>query len=90
MLITQAIVSEEGLGEAEPAEDLLELDGMSEELAYELAKRGIATREDLAEQAVDDLDGIGELDTDQAAKLIMAARAHWFDDEQQASTAEER
>lgn len=90
VLITQAIVSEEGFDQAEPAEDLLELEGMNEQLAYELAKRGIVTREDLAEQAVDDLDGVGELDSDRAAKLIMAARAHWFEDEQQTSTAEER
>src|SRR5690606_17027705 len=90
VLITQAIVSEEKMAQAKPAEDLLELDGMDQELAYELASRGIITREDLAEQAVDDLDGIDDLDADRAAKLIMAARAHWFEGEQQASTAEER
>ena len=89
VLITQAIVSEEERAQAEPAEDLLELEGMDEDLAYELASRGIVTREDLAEQAVDDLEGIDNLDADRAAKLIMAARAHWFD-EQQASTAEEK
>ena len=89
VLITQAIVSEEEIAQAEPAEDLLELEGMDRELAYELASRGIVTREDLAEQAVDDLEGIDNLDAERAAKLIMAARAHWFD-EQQTSTAEER
>src|SRR5690606_31284083 len=82
VLITQAIVSEEVIDQAEPAEDLLELEGMDRELAYELAARGIVTREDLAEQAVDDLDGIESLDADRAAKLIMAARAHWFDEQQ--------
>ena len=90
VLITQAIVSEEVIDQAEPSDDLLEVDGMDRELAFELAARGIVTREDLAEQAVDDLDGIEGLDTDRAAKLIMAARAHWFQGEQQASTAEER
>ena len=90
VLITQAIVSEEVIAQAEPAEDLLEVDGMDRELAYVLASRGIVTREDLAEQAVDDLEGIDNLDSDRAAKLIMAARAHWFEGEQQASTAEER
>jgi N utilization substance protein A len=49
-----------------------------------LASRGIVTREDLAEQAVDDLGEIEHLDADRAAKLIMAARAHWFEQEQQA------
>jgi N utilization substance protein A len=57
---------------------------MDRELALELASRGIVTREDLAEQAVDDLGSIENLDTERAAKLIMAARAHWFDQEKQA------
>jgi transcription termination/antitermination protein NusA len=82
VLITQAIVSEEVIDQAEPAEDLLELEGMDRELAFVLASRGIVTREDLAEQAVDDLDGIESLDPERAAKLIMAARAHWFDEQQ--------
>ena len=84
VLITQAIVTEEVIDQAEPAEDLLSLEGMDRELALELASRGIVTREDLAEQAVDDLDDIASLDSERAAKLIMAARAHWFDQEQQA------
>jgi len=84
MLITQAIVSEEVVDQAEPAEDLLSLDGMDKQLAFELAARGIVTREDLAEQAVDDLEDIESLEPERAAVLIMAARAHWFDGEQQA------
>jgi len=84
VLITQAIVSEEVLDQAEPAEDLLSLEGMDKELGFELASRGIVTREDLAEQAVDDLEGIESLEPERAAELIMAARAHWFEDEQQA------
>jgi N utilization substance protein A len=83
-LITQAIVSEEAIDQAEPAEDLLTLEGMDRELALVLASRGIVTREDLAEQAVDDLGEIDQLDPQRAAQLIMAARAHWFDQEQQA------
>jgi transcription termination/antitermination protein NusA len=82
VLITQAIVSEEVIDQAEPAEDLLTLEGMDKELAFVLASRGIVTREDLAEQAVDDLEEIEELDAERAAKLIMAARAHWFESEQ--------
>ena len=57
VLITQAIVTEEVLDQSEPAEDLLNLDGMDRKLAFELASRGIITREDLAEQAVDELGG---------------------------------
>ncbi len=84
VLITQAIVSEEVLDQTEPAEDLLSLEGMDKELAFELASRGIVTREDLAEQAVDDLEEIESLEPERAATLIMAARAHWFENEQQA------
>lgn len=82
VLITQAIAGEEVIEQAEPADDLLAVEGMDQELARVLASRGIVTREDLAEQAVDDLEEIDQLDADRAAKLIMAARAHWF--EQQA------
>ena len=80
VLITQAIVTEEVLDQSEPAEDLLDLDGMDRELAFQLASRGIVTREDLAEQAVDDLEDIVILDPERAATLIMAARAHWFEE----------
>jgi len=83
VLITQAIVTEEVIDQAEPAEDLLSLEGMDKELAFELASRGIVTREDLAEQAVDDLEEIAMLEPERAAGLIMAARAHWFEGEQQ-------
>lgn len=78
VLLTQAIASEEKLGEKEPAEDLLTLEGMDRHLAFVLANRGIVTRDDLAEQAVDDLKGIPGLTDEKAAALIMAARAHWF------------
>ena len=84
VLLTQAIASEEKIDAAEPAEDLLELEGMDRELAYLLASRGVVTREDLAEQAVDELLEIEELDAERAAALIMAARKHWFEAEQQA------
>ncbi len=72
VLITQAIATEEVIDLAEPAEDLLELEGMDKELAFVLASRGIVTREDLAEQAVDDLEEIEELDPERAAALNRA------------------
>ena len=83
VLLIRAIASEEKIDEAEPAEDLLSLDGMDRALAFVLASRGVVTREDLAEQAVDDLADIDDLDDERAAVLIMAARAHWFEDEEQ-------
>jgi len=78
MLLMQAIATEEQVGEKAPAEDLLELPGMDKQLAFVLANRGIVTRDDLAELAVDDLSDIPELNDAKAAELIMAARAHWF------------
>ncbi len=81
-LLTQAIASEEALDKNEPATDLLEVEGMDKHLAFILAGHGIKTRDDLAEQAIDDLMNLSGLDEEwneeRAAKLIMAARAHWF------------
>lgn len=81
-LLTKAIAEEQELAKAEPAADLLAIEGMSRHLAYILANHGIVTREDLAEQSVDDLLEISEtkLDEQNAAKLIMIARKPWFDD----------
>jgi N utilization substance protein A len=84
VLLTQAIVQEEKIDEAEPAEDLLSLEGMDKGLAFLLASNGVVTREDLAELATDDLLEINDMDEEEAAALIMKARAHWFEAEQQA------
>ncbi|MBI4695415.1 MAG: transcription termination/antitermination protein NusA [Gammaproteobacteria bacterium] len=78
LLLTRAIASEEKLGDTRPADDLLGMEGMNESLAYQLAARGIVSMEDLAEQAVDELLEIEGVDAEQAARLIMAARAPWF------------
>lgn len=80
-LLMQMIASEEQLEENRPAEDLLALEGMTEAIAFRLAEHGIRTRDDLAECAVDELEEVKDLDPDTAAKLIMAARAHWFAEE---------
>ena len=55
VLLTQAIASEETLDQSMPADDLLLLEGMSPDLALALARRGVRTREDLAEQSVDEI-----------------------------------
>ncbi|HBP78908.1 MAG TPA: transcription termination/antitermination protein NusA, partial [Halomonas sp.] len=44
-LLTMAIASEEALDGAQPADDLLEMDGMERHLAFILASRGIVTME---------------------------------------------
>ncbi|MGE0623559.1 MAG: transcription termination factor NusA [Pseudomonadales bacterium] len=80
-LLTRAIASEEALGEQEPAEDLLNMEGMDRRLAYQLASNGVITMEDLAELAVPDLQEIVEgIDEETAAALIMTARAPWFEE----------
>lgn len=78
-LLTKAIANEEKLEEAQPADDLLNMDGMERALAFKLAANGILTMEDLAEQSVDDLLDIDGIDEERAAALIMAARAPWFE-----------
>lgn len=82
VLLTKAIASEEQLEMAEPAEDLLAMEGITEELAKLMASKGIATVDDLAEQSVDELTEIDAIDAEQAATLIMKARESWFTDEQ--------
>ncbi len=79
-LLTMALVSEEQLTNTPPAEDLLHMEGMDHNLAYQLAAKRIVTMEDLAEQAVDDILEIEGVDEKRAAALIMTARAPWFED----------
>jgi len=80
LLLMQEIADQEALANLKPAEDLLSLEGMDQKIALQLAKNGVMTREDLAEQSVDELCEIIEIDDDQAAKLIMKAREHWFEE----------
>lgn len=78
-LLNEALIVEEELDDHQPAEDLLALEGMDENLAAELARRGILTRDDLADMAVDEIDDIEGLETERAGALIMEARKHWFE-----------
>jgi len=87
VMLTRAIASEEKLADAKPAADLLQMDGMDEALAYNLAAHGIVTMEDLADQAVDDLAEIEELDAERAAQLIMTARIPWFEGQEEVADA---
>jgi N utilization substance protein A len=75
-LLAQAISG----GKGQPADDLLNMDGMDDDLAYKLAAAGVCTMEDLAEQAVDELTEIApDLGEERASALIMTARAPWFE-----------
>ena len=81
-ITTQALASEETLEGTEPAADLLALEGLERHLAFVLASRGVITLEDLAEQGVDEISDIEELDETKAGELIMAARnICWFNEE---------
>ena len=75
-LLSQAISGDSHM----PAEDLLHMEGMTDELAFKLASNGICTMEDLAEQSVDELMEAAGVDQTQAANMIMTARAPWFKD----------
>ena len=78
-LTTSALKTEESLEGAEPAEDLLALEGLERHLAFVMASKGVVTLEDLAEQGIDELVEITELSEEQAGELIMAARnICWF------------
>lgn len=81
VLLTKALTndSDKPRKQQSPADDLLALDGMNKSLASLLAKEGIASREDLAELATDDLLDVVEVDRELASSLIMAARAPWFE-----------
>ena len=75
----KAALLSQALGDKEPAEDLLNMQGMNEELAKKLAESEVVTMEDLAELSVDELLDIVSMDEKQAMDLIMLARAPWFE-----------
>ena len=80
-LLTKAIASEELLGDRQPADDLLSMEGMERNLAFRLASHEVVTMEDLAELSIADLLEIEEeIGEEVAAELIMTARAPWFED----------
>jgi N utilization substance protein A len=84
-LLTSAIAEEEALKMAEPAEDLLNLEGMDEMTARKLASQGIKTQEDLADCSVDELLDVAGMEKERAETLIMTARAPWFAEAEQSN-----
>ncbi len=75
-LLTAAIASEEKVEHG--IEGLMKLEGMDEETARQLASKGVATQEDLADLDGDELVEMTGMDNDRANALIMTARAPWF------------
>ena len=84
VMLTRAIVNEEKLIDAHPAEDLLQMEGMEDSLAYELAAKGIVTMDDLAELSVDELIEVEDMESERAGQLIMTARIPWFEEAEKA------
>ncbi|THF67127.1 transcription termination/antitermination protein NusA [Pseudothauera nasutitermitis] len=78
VLLTEAIVTEEQLEKV--SDDLLGLEGMDKALAAELAGKGVRTRDELADLAVDELVELAGIDEERAKALISTARAHWFEE----------
>ncbi len=75
-LLTEAIATEERL--EHDVEDLLTLEGMDTQTARLLAEKGVVTKENLADLAMDDLVEMTGIDAERAKQLIMTARAPWF------------
>jgi len=75
-LLVQAIASEEQAENLDP--ELLNLEGMDNDLATKLAKSGVKTRDDLGDLALDEFVEMTGIDAERAKSLIMKAREHWF------------
>ncbi len=77
-LLTQAIAQEE---RTKTADQLYEIEGMTSELLQTLAANEVLTLDDLGEFAADELSELTGLSQEDASRMIMQARAHWFEDE---------
>ncbi|MBV2164128.1 transcription termination factor NusA [Comamonas nitrativorans] len=80
-LLTQEIAQQESVGQI--AEDLRTLEGVTPEILAKLAEGGVLTRDDLADLAIDELTDLTGQSAEEATALIMKARAHWFDQDQE-------
>ena len=71
----------EAMGAVTEEEDNVEsLEGLNleEENIQKLSNKGIKNKDDLAELSIDELQDIIEISEDDASKMIMKAREHWF------------
>ncbi len=83
------------------SDDLAEIEGLTEAMLVILGKAGVKTLDDLGDLATDDLVGRANratgapdgflrgqgLDETSANRIIMAARAHWFEEDAQADAS---
>ncbi len=73
------------------SDEVAAVEGLTAEMLVKLGENGVKSLDDLGDLASDELQeivGDGALSTDKANEIIMAARAHWFDDEPAAEEAE--
>ena len=82
MVLQTAQEAEEKLNSVEEA--MKNLDGMDEDMLRDLVEADITTRDDLAELSTDELIEITGVSAEEAEAVIMAARAHWFAEEENA------
>ncbi len=75
-LLTMEIVREGSVDAV--SQNLRDLEGLTPELITQLNEKGVNTRDDLADLAVDELTEITGQSQDEAKALIMKAREHWF------------
>ncbi|WP_169566851.1 transcription termination factor NusA [Sneathiella limimaris] len=85
------------LEELKVSDDLLNFEGLTTAMVVALGEAGIKQLDDFADLSGDELvngeDGILKdfsLSLDQANELVMAARAHWFEEEAEAGDEEEK
>lgn len=76
-LLTQALGGDSELT-GQVSDDLMTLEGMTDDLVTALTAKGIKTVEDLAEQSIDELLDIDGMTEEKAGTLIMKAREPWF------------
>ena len=79
--------------EMKVSQDLREFEYLTSAMIHALAEGGVLTLDDLADLGTDELledyPGLGIKNKDEANEIIMAARAHWFDDEPEGEASEE-
>ncbi len=81
-LLTSALSVEDSKDNLIPSEDLLALEGLEENIAYNLTKHSIISLDDFADLSTDELlELVPEFERDFASELIMRAREHWFVDD---------
>ena len=75
-LLTDAIVREERV---ESAQDLIGFEGLDADMIAKLSEADVKNRDDLADLASDELAEIIGVSEEEASKIIVKAREHWFE-----------